>query len=267
MAEVAGIYWRLLGARVRADWQYRTSFLLFALGQALITVLDFLVIAVLFGQVRQLAGWTLAEVAFLYGLSGVAFSLADVFVSQVENVGVLIREGTFDRLLIRPVGPLVQISADFFALRRLGKLVQSVAILAVAVGWLDLAWDPGRVALTALTVVSSTVLFSALFVIGSAIAFWIVDSMEFANSFTYGSNLLTQYPLSILDGWLRRLVIYVLPLGFVAYLPGLIILGKPSPAGLPRWLGYASPLAAALFALAARAVWSTAIRRHRSTGS
>lgn len=49
---------------MRADWQYRTSFALFALAQTVVARLDFLVIAVLFGQVPELDGWTLPEVAF-----------------------------------------------------------------------------------------------------------------------------------------------------------------------------------------------------------
>ena len=267
MAEVAGIYRRLLAARIRADWQYRTSFVLFALAQGLITLLDFLVIAVLFDQVPQLGGWTLSEVAFLYGLASLAFSLSDVFISQVENVATLIREGSFDRLLIRPLGPLVQISAEFFALRRLGRVLQSVAVLTLAISWLEVEWDLGRAALTVVAIASGAVIFGALFVLTSSIAFWVVGSLEVANAFTYGGQLLAQYPLSILGEWLRRFVIYVLPLGFVAYLPAVLILGKPGSADVPRWLGYASPVAAALLAVAARAVWWTAIRHYRSTGS
>jgi ABC-2 type transport system permease protein len=267
VVEVVWIWWRLVGARIRADWQYRTSFLLFAVGQALITLLDFLVIAVIFGQVPQLAGWTLPEVAFLYGLSSIGFAIATVLVSQVESVAPLIREGTFDRLLVRPLGPLVQLSAEFFALRRLGKLAQAVAVFVLAIAWLDLDWHAARIALTAVAIVSAAVIFGALFVMTSSTSFWTVDSVEVQSAFTYGGSLLTQYPLSILDEWLRRFVIYVLPLGFVAYLPALLIIGKPSPAGVPRGLGYASPAVAALMAFLARTVWSTAIRHYRSTGS
>lgn len=267
MGETGAIYLRLLAARIRADWQYRTSFALFGLGQAAIALLDFLAIAVIFGQVRRLGGWSLPEVAFLYGLSTVAFALADVFVSQVEWVSQLIRDGSFDRLLVRPVGPLVQISAEHFALRRVGKLVQAAAVLGLALAWVDIDWDAGRVALTVVTIVAAAVIFGALFVMAESIAFWLVESREVANAFTYGGQFLTQYPLSILEEWLRRLVIFVVPLGFVAYLPALRILGKPAPDGLPSWLGYGTPVVAVALVQVARMVWASAIRHYRSTGS
>src|SRR6266540_2582732 len=80
------IYRRLVGARIRSDYQYRTSFWLFAVGQALATLLDFLAIAVIFGRVDRLGGWSLSEVVFLYATSSVAFSIADVVVSQIESL-------------------------------------------------------------------------------------------------------------------------------------------------------------------------------------
>ena len=55
-------YRRMVGARIRSDFQYRVSFALFLLSQTVVTAIDFLVIIVIFGQVDALAGWTLEEV-------------------------------------------------------------------------------------------------------------------------------------------------------------------------------------------------------------
>lgn len=263
------MYGHLAAARVRADWQYRTSFVLFTLGQALITVLDFLAIAVIFGRVESLEGWSLAEVAFLYGVSGTAFGLADCFVSAVERCSQRIKDGTFDRLLIRPLGPLLQLSAEEFAFRRFGKLAQAMAVLGVSVAALDVAWDPGRVAMVPVMVLAGFAIFSAIFVVTSSLAFWTVDTQEFANAFTYGGNFMTQYPLAVFAPWMRRLAM-VTGLAFVNYVPALHVLGRNTEAerfGLPGAAVFASPLVGAAAALAAAWVWRTAIRHYRSTGS
>jgi ABC-2 type transport system permease protein len=115
------LYRRLAGARARSDLQYRASLAMFTLGSLLITGLDFVSIAVLFEHVPTLAGWELAEVAFLYGTSGLAFGIADVAVGSVEKVGQRIRLGTFDTLLLRPAGTLLQLVTDEFAVRRIGR--------------------------------------------------------------------------------------------------------------------------------------------------
>jgi ABC-2 type transport system permease protein len=78
------VYRRMVGARIRADWQFRTSFFLFMLSQAAVAISDFAAIAVIFSAVDDLAGWSGPEVAFLYAISGIGFGLADVVISPVE---------------------------------------------------------------------------------------------------------------------------------------------------------------------------------------
>ena len=48
LADTAGIYRRLVGARIRSQLQYRLSFVLNLVGMAIVTFLDFAVILVLF---------------------------------------------------------------------------------------------------------------------------------------------------------------------------------------------------------------------------
>jgi viologen exporter family transport system permease protein len=263
----AHLYRRLIGARMRAQLEYRTSFVVNLISTALITAADFLVIAVLFEHLPLLAGWSLPEVAFLYGVSGIGFAIADLVVGHIEQTSELIRTGQFDVVLLRPAGTLFQVVASDFALRRIGKALQSAVVLVVALGALDIRWDVGRVLMTGTIAISGGAIFSAVFIVGACVTFWFVGSSEFANAFTYGGQSMTAYPLNVFGPWLRRVLAYVIPLAFVAYLPGLYVLDKPDPLGLPTVFRYLSPLVAVGSLLAARAVWHFAVRHYRSTGS
>jgi ABC-2 type transport system permease protein len=267
VAELAGIYLRLIGGRIRSDWQYRASFAMFTAGQFLVSFVDFLVIAVLFGQIDRLDGWEVAEVALLYGISGTAFNLSDVFVSPIEFLPVRIRLGTFDRLLTRPLGALFQLVAEEFALRRIGKLVQALAVLGVALVAVDVDWTLGRAVMVPVAIASGAVIFSAIWVIGAVLAFWTTEGGEVVNSVTYGGSFLSQYPVSIYGRWLRRLLAFVVPMAFVAYYPALYVLDRDGPLGGPSFLPFASPVIALAMALLAGAVWRWGIRHYRSTGS
>jgi ABC-2 type transport system permease protein len=257
----------LVRARIRADWQYRTSFFLYLLAQTVVACMDLAVVAAIFGQVDSLAGWSGVEVALLFGLSGVAFGLADITISQVETASRHIKAGTFDLFLLRPLPPLLHLSASEFALRRLGRTIQPLVVLVGALVLAPIDWTPERIALVPVTVVSGTVIFGAVWVATSAVSFWTVDSQEFANAFTYGGSLATSYPLDLLATWLRRLFTYLVPLAFVAYLPAARLLGREDPLGLPSSFAWATPVVAAAAVLAARAFWQLAVRHHRSTGS
>jgi ABC-2 type transport system permease protein len=265
--DAIGVWRRLVGARIRADWQYRTSFVLFTLSQTVVACMDLAVVAAVFSQVDSLRGWSGVEVALLFGLSGVAFGVADLLISQVELASRHIKAGTFDLFLLRPVSPLLHLSASEFALRRIGRSVQPLAVLVVALVLAPIDWDLEAVALVPVTLVSGAFIFGSVWVATSSISFWTVDSQEVANAFTYGGSLATSYPIDVLASWMRRLMTFLVPLAFVAYFPAARLLDRPEPSGLPNLVAWATPVVALISVLLAGAIWRTAVRHHRSTGS
>lgn len=266
MVEVAGIYRRLVAARIRSQLQYRLSFWLNLVGNVLISFLDFAAILILFSRVEALGDWSVAEVGLLYGISCVAFALTDLVIGHLDLLPTMIRTGDFDLVLVRPLGSLFQVVSSDFSMRRIGKAFQGAVVLVVSLVALDLDWTIGRAAMLPLAIAAGAVIFSGVWVAFATITFWLVDSTEVANAFTYGGNFLAQYPVNIFSGWLWRLVVFVVPLAFVAYFPSLYILGKEDALGLPRALQFASPLVAVASALAGATIWRFAVRRYRSAG-
>jgi ABC-2 type transport system permease protein len=266
-AALLGIYRRLIAARIRAQLQYRLSFVLNLLGMALISFLDFAAILVVFGQVDALGDWTVGEVAVLYGVSCVSFALTDLAIGHLDLLPRMIRDGELDVVLIRPLGSLFQVISSDFALRRLGKAFQGAAVLTVALAYVDVDWTLGRAALLVVAVVAGSFIFAGVWVAFASIAFWLIDSAEVANSFTYGGNFLAQYPVNIFGSWLRRFVVFVVPIAFVAYFPCLYVFEKDDPLGMPSAFQFASPVVAVAACVAGSLVWRTAVRHYRSTGS
>jgi ABC-2 type transport system permease protein len=267
VADALALYARLVGAQVRSQLQYRASFALDLTGMFLISFLDFVAVLILFQNVPALDGWTLHEVAFLYASTCISFALVDLVIGHLDLFPRMIREGTFDLVLVRPRGTLFQIVASDFALRRLGKAIQGALVFAYALTGVDVDWNAGRVAMIGVMLVAGALIFSAVWIAGATIAFWTVDGGEFTNAFTYGGNFLTQYPISIYGEWLRRFLAFVVPMAFVCYFPALYVLDKPDPLGFPRALQFASPLVALATAIVASVVWTFAVRRYRSVGS
>lgn len=255
----------LAGARVRSDFQYRTSFVLRVLGQIGITCLDLLAITFIFNQVPQLAGWSLPEVALLYGINCTAFAFADMAAGALDGMNDHIRSGHLDQILTRPVSPLLFLAADEFALRRIGQLIQATAVLAVAIAAVNHPWSAADVALLMVAIVCGAVIYMAVFVMSGSAIFWLLEGREVVNSVLYGGRFLSEYPLGVYRPWLRRAVVYVVPLAFVAYLPAVTILGKDGP--LPYWAGWLSPLVALVLVLVSSLAWRAGVRSYRSTGS
>ncbi len=252
---------------IRVSMSYRASFALLTLGQFLISGLDFVAILVMFSNVDALGGFSLPEIAFLYGGSALCLGLADLLLGNIERLGQRIRLGTLDAMMVRPVSVYVQMCADDFALRRLGRITQAGLVFAWSVSALNLDWTAARVAMLPYLVVFGTAIFLAIFTIGAAVQFWTAESSELANSFTYGGSTLAQFPMTIYPLEAVKALTFVVPITFVNWYPSLFILDKPDPLGLPAPVQFAAPLAALVLTVLAAVVWRTGLRRYRSTGS
>lgn len=267
MGERLAVYRSLVVASVRSQLAYPASFALQCAAQALVQLQDMVVILVLFSRVDEMGGFTRQEALLIFGLAGISFGLADMLVGQLDKVGQLVRTGTLDALLLRPLPALTQICVSDFALRRLGKVGTALAVLGYVLATSDISWTPLRVAVLLITPLTGLVLLGAIWVAASATTFWLVEGSELPNTVTYGSGMFTSYPVSIFSGWLLRLMAFVIPGAFVAYYPALAILGKPDPLGLPWVLQYSAPLVAVFAAGVAALVWRAGLRHYVGTGS
>ncbi len=260
-------YALIAGMWTRSALAYRLSFLLMALGSAASTSLDFAGIVIIFGHTPRLGGFSLAQTAFLYGTSGVSLGLADLALGSMDRLGRRVRDGTLDTLLVRPAPVFVQVAADRFALRRLGRVCQALLVLVWSLSRLHLAWTPVRLLLVPVMLVSGAAIFGAVYTIGAAFQFWANDASEVQNSFTYGGNALTQYPPTVFGKDLVRGATFVVPLAFVNWLPALRVLGRPDPLGLPGFVEFLSPAVACLVCAVAALAWRAGLRSYHSTGS
>jgi ABC-2 type transport system permease protein len=254
-------------AQIRAQASYRTSFVLDLVGNALAPMIELLVLFSLFRITRSIGGFTAYQVLAMYGVSGVAFSLADLAVGNIERIRQYVRTGMFDAVLVRPLSTLGQLAALDFSFRRITRVAVALVVLAAAMSGLTIDWTPARIALLVVTPLAAAVFFASVFVITATVAFWWIDSGEFANAFTYGGRDFTTYPITVYSGMFRWLFAYSFGFAFVVYYPCLALFGVPDPLGLPAWVAWSSPLVAVLAVGLAAIVWRFGVRHYRSTGS
>jgi viologen exporter family transport system permease protein len=262
-----GIYRHLVAAQVRSHASYRASFVLDLAGNAMIPAIDLLVVVATFRVTRVLGGFSAVEVLVMFGLSATAFALADLAVGNIEKIRIYVREGLLDAVLLRPLSALGQLVAVDFTVRRVARLVVAATVYGLAVARYGVVWTPARLLLLVTAPVVGAVFFGAIFVAGATVAFWWIDSGEFANGFTYGGRDFTAYPITVYSGLFRRIFAYSLGFAFVAYYPALALLGRPDPLALPAWVAWSSPFVALGAAVVAAGMWRWGVRHYRSTGS
>jgi ABC-2 type transport system permease protein len=269
MSFAIDIYRRLISVQIRSQLQYRVNFLIDVLATALITATVFISLAFIFERFGNIAGWKLAEIAFLYGFVESAFGVMDMIFSgfDPQNFGNQTRLGRFDQLLLRPVNITVQVVGSEFILRRLGRIFQGLFILFIAMQSVHINWTFGKVLYIPIVFASMVCFFGGLFVIGATMSFWTVESLEVVNIFTYGGAEMMSYPMNIYPDRIRQFFTYIVPAIFLVYYPALYLLDKPDPLGMPSFAPFLAPLVGFGMLILASFFWRYGIRHYQSTGT
>jgi ABC-2 type transport system permease protein len=269
MREGLSIYWRLLRIQIRSQLEYRASFLFDVVANFLSLILWFLSITLIFQKFDHLGGWTLPEVAFLYGMVEISFGMMDMIFSGFDppTFGERVRLGTFDQNLLRPLNLTLQIFGSRFILRRLGRIIQGIIILGVAISWLDIQWTVIKILYIPFILIGMVCFFGGLFVTGATITFWTIQSIEVVNIFTYGGSEMMSYPMHIYQRWMRQFFTYLIPAIFLNYYPALYILDKSDPFNLPPIASFFAPVIGIGILLLSFRFWNFGIRHYQSTGT
>ena len=260
------LYFHFVKLRIRSQMEYRISFVFDLFAQTSISVIDFFMIAILFNRFKQLAGWSLWEVGFLYGMIGICFAVAEMVGRGFDVFQRYIVRGDFDTILIRPLGTFYQVFSHEFLLRRLGRVVQALIVLLIANSQLDISWSYAKVGYLLVSLISGTCFFIGLFVIAATTCFWTVQSIELINIFTHGGLFMGSYPFSIYRWWFRHFFTFIIPLACVNYFPSLFLLDKVGTVDVSLIGVQLAPVAGFLFLGITALFWRWGVSRYQSTG-
>lgn len=258
------LYIKMIGLSIRSQMQYRMSFVMSTIGNALGAFIEYLGVWAFFARFGSLGDWTLADAGVFYGMGHIAFALAEMFARGFDVFHQRVRTGEFDRTLLRPRSTVLLLLGEECQVMRIGRLIQGAAVLAVGLSWQNATWGFDRWLLMLLTVIGGAFLFSCISVLQATSAFWTVESIEVWNCITFGGVSTVQYPLSIYQKPLRYLFSYLVPLAAANYWPCAYLLGRDY---VPVWVSWASPLLGVLSFLLSLRVWRFGVRHYRSTGS
>ncbi|MFF4778101.1 ABC transporter permease [Microtetraspora fusca] len=266
MAEVVRtlrLYWRLQRAAMRGALQYRLNLVIGVATGVAYQGSGFAFVWVVMHTFPAIGGWSLREIAFLYGLRLTAHALYVLPFSSLIGLDWLVREGELDRVLLRPLNPLVQIMAKRLGVGQLGDLLAGLVLLVVALPPLG----PASALFCLAAVVGGALVETA---VSLALASLSLRTWNTIAVRVFADDLFSKfgsYPMSVFGGAAQWALTFVLPVAFVAYVPASVLLDRTGELNVPAPVAYASPLlGVALFALAYR-IWSRQLRHYQSTGT
>lgn len=256
------IYGRYVSVVLRSAMQYRLSFFLMAAGRFLIAFNGFLGIYFLFSGFSEVKGYTYGEILLCFSIMQLSFSLAECCTNGFKKFSGTVKKGEFDRMLVRPISPMLQVLGSGFDLGRLAPALTGIMVLFIGIKNCSVHWTVGRTAALLLMLLGGIFLFAGLFMIEAAVCFFSIENTECMNVLTYGAKEHGKYPIDIYGKGLMRFCTYVIPYTLVQYYPLQYLLGKTD-----NRLYAFCPLGVTVFVLLCCLLWRTGVRHYKSTGS
>lgn len=261
------MYGVLFAANFRAEGQYRANLITAVIGAIAHQGAGFAFIWVVIAKFEVIGGWTLPELAFLYGMRLTAHGIFTFFGAQLlSDFDVFVREGLFDRYLVRPLSPFVQVLTRRLNMLVLGDLLGGLALLVTAATMVDVTWSALTIGYLVLALIGGAMVEGAMHIVISSFSFRVLSTQ----SLRYGvDNLLTTYggyPLKIFPGVARFGFTFLLPLAFLAYFPATVLLGRAGELSVDPWLARLAPVVGLVLLVAAYHFWRYQSRYYTSSG-
>ncbi len=263
------MYLRMLTFQLRSQMQFRASFWMDLFSTGFGNLVYILSVALVIQRFGSIGGWNFGEIAFLTGMIEMSFGAMDMIFSgfDYDYFATVVREGKFDQVMLRPVGLTWQVLGSRFLVRRVGRILEGLLIFIVALSLSDVNWTLGKILYLPVVLTSQVLVMGALFIIGSTITFWTLQSIEAVNIFTYGGVELISYPMQIYPFWMQRFFTFVIPFIFLNFYPALYFLDKPDPLHFPAFAPFMAPIVALAFLVAALWFWQVGINHYQSSGT
>ena len=243
--------------------EYKTDFLLGAIGMLIAQALQVLFIGVIFSQIPALEGYTFDEVLFIFGFSLIPKSLDHLFSDNLWFVGYsIIRKGDFDKYLTRPINSLYYVIVEKFCVDAFGEMLTGILLLSYSIPRLHLHFYWYTIPLAIAVAVFATLIYTSLKTMTAAVSFWTKSSGHITHML-YMTSDFSKYPVTIYNRAIRGFITYVVPFAFTAYYPASFFLTGNDPLFC---IGGTVIAGAVMFALALL-IWNRGVRAYESAGS
>lgn len=214
-----------------------------------------------FSPVPDIRGWSRAEALLVWGLAEVASGLCQAgFHGLWTQNQRYVLTGEMDRLLLRPVDPLLALLAEQCMP---GHLALSLGGLGM-VGFAALELPPMGLGIwlgLAAAALGGAALQGGLMLLVAAVGLRVPHRGRTVGLASQAAAF-ARYPLDVFPGWLSAVLLTVVPMGLVASVPGAAALGR-----LPALALLAPVGAGAVMLLGGAAVWRAALRGYASSGT
>ena len=256
----------LASASVRSEFQYRANAVTSILGGLIYQLTGFVTVWIIVARFNDIGGWSLPEITFLYGMRLTSHGIFYACFSQMFEADRVLLTGEYDRYLLRPMPPLLQLFTRKLRINAFGDLIGGTLLLVAASTRVAVDWSPGAILFLLGAVVGGALVEGAVQIALGSLSFRFLQTMSVRTTVNEVFNLYGNYPFSIFPRVLEYLLTFALPVAFVAFLPSTLFLERGDSLHVSPAFAAVAPLVGVLLFVIALRVWRGQSRNYQSSG-
>ena len=253
---------------IRGRMQYRVDSLVATLAVFVRESTNIIVIYLTLLKFDSINNWNINEMLFLFSILFLTYALVVALFADLRDFSCMIREGRFDRLMVRPRGLLFQLilnNADVLAVAGHGTL--GIILFVISAGKVGIQWNLTTILYYVSAIIGGVLIQGAIFIFFSALSFYFVETGSIREIFYWNMRKFAGYPISIYSKAIQITMIYVVPFAFVNYFPAQFLLRKEDMALYNEAYMYIAPLVGVVIYVLAYVFWKVSVKRYTSTGN
>jgi ABC-2 type transport system permease protein len=260
------LYFILQAANLRARLEYPFNFIIGIASVVLLSLSSLVLIWVITRKVPDIAGWNFYQIAFLISVWRTSHGIFIITFQQIRNIEYVIRDGLFDRYLVRPLNPLFQYFTIYFQFAGIGDIIAgSIGIIYSAYFITD--WNMTKVLLLLVVIISGAAINWSFETLLGTTAFWTLQAGGLRSIFEIFLFRFSQYPLTIYSKGIKFILTFIIPIGFMNFYPSYLFFGDENQVPFSYTLIYLSPIVAVIMVLITYKVWQKGLNAYQGAGS
>jgi ABC-2 type transport system permease protein len=225
-------------------------------------VLGFIFLWVIYKNIPDINGWTFWEIVFMYAMIYITEGANTAFFEGMWVLGRLINMGEFDRILLRPVSPLVQVVGRSVGMNGYGNLITGSILLAQALIHIQIEWTIPKIIFGIIFFFSAIAIRCSIILIANSTSFWLQASSNSVPFMVHSFCDFAKYPITIFPMAIKVVICVAIPFAFVSFFPATVLFDKSS-----MYMGLLIPVVAVIFMIIAKYTFYLGVKKYDSTGN
>lgn len=261
------LYLEFYKIKLKGIVEYRSAFFMTSISKFVNYLAQFITIWIMIDAFKTMGSWNAYEIMLLFALETAAYAIAGSFTYHITTyLSSLIKDGTFDEVLTKPLNPFLYLASRYFSWGYFGTMTISVFVMVFCFIKLNITLSFLKILFLLFVIIGAGLITAAMMILASVPAFWIVEN-RFIAELIFGVKRLTEYPITIFGKGLQILATLIIPYAFINFFPAQYFLGKQDFSIFHPAFQFLTPVIGVVLFYIAYKCWMFGINRYKSTGS